>query len=360
MALTQKQSIALQEAINNLNKSVSVNKEVLDIIKSVGNTGAVDIATHNNDLNAHPEFKDLYAKGALIVGAKRFQTDGTTPALARTYTQSNGKNGAGVYETYAFTDGTVNICGTIRFNYVHPASQSGTLSAGQMYAKKYNASTNSYDTTHSFVFNIDNLGNRAAYIGLVNSDSTDQQFRFTFSQFYGKNRTDLGSSAHQWKDCYLQNSPIVSSDRRLKQNFESIPETVFKAWGDVKFQSYKFKEAVSKKGETNARKHIGLVAQDIITAFENRGLSAFDYGIVCYDSWEDQYERVEVSYTPAVFDEQGNVVTPENTVYENRKIKDAGDVYTVRYEEVLALEAAYQRWKLQKIESALANKGIVI
>ena len=128
----------------------------------------------------------------------------------------------------------------------------------------------------------------------------------------------------------------------------------------MNFQVYKFKEAVAKKGEANARKHVGLVAQDIIEAFQAQGLDAFDYGIVCHDSWEDQYQQVEVSHTPAVLDEQGNVVTPENTVYENRKVKDAGDVYTVRYEEALALEAAYQRWKLGKIEAALAAKGITL
>ena len=181
-----------------------------------------------------------------------------------------------------------------------------------------------------------------------------------YGAFLGTRTCDLGSSTYQWKDCYLTNSPIVSSDRRLKQNFESVPEAVFTAWGNVNFQVYKFKEAVAKKGEANARKHIGLVAQDIIEAFQAQGLDAFDYGIVCHDSWEDQYERVEVSHTPEVLDEQGNVVTPENTVYENQLVKPAGDVYTVRYEEALALEAAYQRWKLGKIEQALTAKGITL
>lgn len=45
---------------------------------------------------------------------------------------------------------------------------------------------------------------------------------------------------------------------------------------------------------------------------------------------------------------------------EKRFVKAAGDVYTVRYEEALALEAAYQRWKLSKIEQALSAKGITL
>ena len=37
MALTEDQSAALQTTIGNLNKSIKVNKEVLDIVRSVGN-----------------------------------------------------------------------------------------------------------------------------------------------------------------------------------------------------------------------------------------------------------------------------------------------------------------------------------
>ena len=62
----------------------------------------------------------------------------------------------------------------------------------------------------------------------------------------------------------------------------------------------------------------------------------------------------------AVYDKDGKIVTPEKSHTEKRFVKAAGDVYTVRYEEALALEAAYQRWKLGKIEQALAAKGITL
>lgn len=54
------------------------------------------------------------------------------------------------------------------------------------------------------------------------------------------------------------------------------------------------------------------------------------------------------------------MLVPEKSHVEHRLIKTAGDVYTVRYEEALALEAAYQRWRLKKIEEALAAKGITL
>lgn len=56
MALTADQSEALSTAIENLNQSVEINKQILEVCKSVGNTGVVDIATHNNDKTAHPLF----------------------------------------------------------------------------------------------------------------------------------------------------------------------------------------------------------------------------------------------------------------------------------------------------------------
>lgn len=359
MALNASQSASLQTAIDNLNKSVAVNEEVLNIVKSVGNTGAVDISLHDNNADAHPEFNNVFAKANLFIGSKTFSPDGSVIGSVRCQIQNDGTNGAGVLETYGYTNGNSNFCGTVRFNYVHPASQTGSLSAGQIYARKYNSSTEGYDTTHSLVFAINNLGKRSAYIGIVDTDVT-QQFNFNTAQFYAISTPDLGSSTNQWKDCYLQNSPIVSSDRRLKQNFETVPETVFKAWASVNFQVYKFKEAVAKKGEASARKHVGLVAQDIIEAFEAQGLNAFDYGIVCHDEWEDQYVDEQVIDAEAVYDKDGKIVTPEKSHTEKRFVKAAGDVYTVRYEEALALEAAYQRWKLGKIEQALAAKGITL
>ncbi len=136
-----------------------------------------------------------------------------------------------------------------------------------------------------------------------------------------------------------------------------MPDVVFKAWEKVNFCQYKFKEAVEKKG-AEARLHVGLVAQEILEAFEAQGLDATKYGIVCHGSWEDQYQDVEVGTKPVVLNEKGEVIKPEELIMERQLIKPAGDLWTVRYEEALALEAAYQRWKLQKIEAALAEKGI--
>ena len=357
MALTASQSATLQTAIDNLNKSVAVNEEVLNIVKSIGNTGIVDISLHDNNVDAHPEFNNVFAKTNLFVGAKTFSPDGSVIGSVRAQVQNDGTNGAGVLETYGYTNGNSNFCGTIRFNYVHPASQTGLLSAGQIYARKYNSSTEGYDTTHSLVFTTNNLGKRSAYLGIVDTDVT-QQFNFNTTRFYAISTLDLGSSLYQFKDAYLQNSPIVSSDERLKQDIEEIPEAVFRAWSRVNIKQYRFREAVTTKGDS-ARKHVGVIAQQILAAFEAEGLDATKYGIVCHDEWDDQYVTETITDAEAVL-EKGNVVTPEKTHQEKRFVKAAGDVWTVRYEEALALETAYQRWRLSKIEAALQAKGITL
>ena len=87
-------------------------------------------------------------------------------------------------------------------------------------------------------------------------------------------------------------------------------------------------------------------------AFEAEGLDASRYGLFCHDAWEDEYEDVEVIDEPEVVAEDG-AVTPAKTHIEHRLVTPAGDRYGIRYEEALALECAYQRWRLAQIEARL-------
>lgn len=364
MALTQDQSASLQTAIENLNQSVEVNKQVLEVVKSVGNTGVVDIATHNNDPDAHPYFNSTLIKNSAFIGSKTFnETDKSAISLNALKTGNANEYGNGVIDIYNRNDlSSQKGYGSIRFNNRNVNTQNGTVILGGFSSRTYVDS--GIATTHSFNFQQDSDGKFYILLGVKingNPQSTEsQQVYIREGRITANHAPDLGHSAFQFKDLYLQNSPIVSSDRRLKQDFSSVPEAVFKAWANVNFQVYKFKEAVAKKGEAAARKHVGLVAQDIIEAFEAQGLSAFDYGIVCHDEWDDQYYDEQIIDAEAVLDAEGKVPVPEKSHMEHRLLKTAGDVYTVRYEEALALEAAYQRWRLKKIEEALAAKGITL
>lgn len=361
MALTQAQDALLTEAITNLNRSTEVNKEVLEIVKSVGNTGAVDIATHNTDPDSHPAFNRVLANSNVYVGSPTFEE--STPSsinLARVLTGTSSEFGNGVIDIYnRINTESQSGYGALRFNCREIGSGKNFIH-GSISARSFVSGGTA--TTHSLNFQQDDRG-YFILLGIKEGSNpqaaNSQQIYLRETALSCTRQADLGTSSYQWKDCYLMNSPIVSSDERLKQDIADVPEAVFRAWGRVGFKQYRFKEAVEKKG-ADARLHVGLIAQQILSAFEAEGLDATKYGIVCHDSWDDQYEYETVTDQEAVLDEKGNVVTPEKTHQVKRFVKAAGDVWTVRYEEALALETAYQRWRLSKIEAALAAKGITL
>lgn len=158
-----------------------------------------------------------------------------------------------------------------------------------------------------------------------------------------------GWSNKRWSQVYASTGTIETSDERLKEDIKPIDESVFKAWGKVEFRQFLFKDAVAEKGSA-ARIHIGLIAQQVVAAFASEGLDAMRYGIVCYDKWDAQEaitERFKVVTREETHNEDGSVKEPEEFHYEERILtpaKEAGDCYSIRYEEALALECAYQRW----------------
>lgn len=370
MALTQDQSELLNTAIDSLNKSVEVNKEVLEIVKSVGNTGAVDIGEHNNNLDAHSSgFNNLIVKNNLYVGPNGASaSDESLSGGVNFYCFQSTSQGFlssreslnGCWGNSGATQATASIYAT---GYNQDLSESfANKSVFGIQAQVKFKSGETVETKSTANFRIGFNADSAPVFSLALNNAeyvSAHSYHFEYDRLDSADGSDLGSSTFQWKDCYLQNSPIVSSDERLKQDIEEIPEAVFKAWARVNFKQYRFKEAVASKGD-DARKHVGLIAQHILAAFEAEGLDATVYGIVCHDSWDDQYEYEQVTDAEAVYDKDGKVVTPEKSHTEKRFVKAAGDVWTVRYEEALALETAYQRWRLSKIEAALAAKGITL
>lgn len=81
---------------------------------------------------------------------------------------------------------------------------------------------------------------------------------------------------------------------------------------------------IDASSRISARTHMGLIAQRIQSAFEAHGLNAADYGFFCHDSW---------------------------TANEDH---EAGDAYSLRYEECLCIEAAYQRRRADRLEARIA------
>lgn len=86
----------------------------------------------------------------------------------------------------------------------------------------------------------------------------------------------LGISSNRWSVVYAANGTIQTSDRNKKSNIEKIPDVVLDAWRNVEFKQYKWNDNVDSKI------HFGVIAQDIISEFEKKGLDAINYGLVTY------------------------------------------------------------------------------
>ena len=171
----------------------------------------------------------------------------------------------------------------------------------------------------------------------ISSDNTlrifiegNEAFRLASGGFYPTtdNMKNLGVPSNRWSTVYAGTGTINTSDEREKQQIKPIDDAVLRAWEKIEYCQFKFNDAVNLKGD-GARWHVGLIAQRVKEAFESEGLNAFEYGLLCYDEWAEQPEKI---------DEDG-VVTEAHIQEGNR--------FGIRYEEALAIECAYLRSKIK-------------
>jgi hypothetical protein len=146
---------------------------------------------------------------------------------------------------------------------------------------------------------------------------------------------NLGSLSNRWNTVYAATGTINTSDRDKKDNIGAIPEAVLDAWGKIEYCQFKFKDAIESKG-SEARLHIGVIAQEIYDAFASTpgAPDPFDYGILCYEEWDEVLEEV---------DEEGNILVPA---------APAGKAWAVRPDECLYLESAYMRRELKRLKES--------
>jgi hypothetical protein len=173
------------------------------------------------------------------------------------------------------------------------------------------------------------------------------------------NSLSNGTAALRWSQIYAGTGSINTSDERYKTKKADITDAVLDAWGKVEYQQFRFTDSVSAKGN-DARIHFGVIAQQVKSAFESAGLDPFAYGILCYDEWEDQYETVSAitEVQGATYSEDGEVLDPGVEVVvvpeEHVLVRAAGNIYGIRYEEALILEAALMRRATKRLEDRIA------
>ncbi|MDM2897253.1 tail fiber domain-containing protein [Citrobacter sp. Cpo030] len=180
------------------------------------------------------------------------------------------------------------------------------------------------------------------------------------------NTVTLGLSSHAWSGGFTQTAFTVTSDERHKTeplmlargvldghvtsdaNKMEMPhsDAILDAWAEVDFVQFKYLDRVEEKGEDGARWHFGVIAQRVHEAFERHGLNGFEYGLICYDRWEDSPAQYR-DLTQEEID-SGEYSSIQTKVMVSPEVK-AGDKWGIRYEEALALEAALQRRNYRRL-----------
>ena len=99
------------------------------------------------------------------------------------------------------------------------------------------------------------------------------------------NVMSLGTSGFRWTTVYATTGTINTSDANQKEQIADLTAAELAVAKRIKglFKTFKFKEAVAAKG-ANARKHVGVMAQDVQAAFAAEGLDANEYGLFCSDT----------------------------------------------------------------------------
>jgi len=132
---------------------------------------------------------------------------------------------------------------------------------------------------------------------------------------------DLGTASNTWDNGYINGGSWSGSDRNLKQDIEDLSEAELRVATALKglMKKFRLKDAVVKKGD-EARIHIGVIAQDVKSAFEAEGLDAYRYALLGEDTWWSKQ------------DEEGEwIFKDEETEGFTKHIK-----MSVRYEQLLA------------------------
>lgn len=146
----------------------------------------------------------------------------------------------------------------------------------------------------------------------------------------------IGDAAARIAGGYTTTAFIVLSDERSKTQIGEIPQEVLDAWESVSYRQFKRLNSLERKGD-EARFHLGNIAQDVLAAFEEAGIDPYEYSVLNHNTWDAQ---------DAQFDDDGNVVL---------EAREAGDQYSINYEEAYILEAECNRRKMAKQDALISQ-----
>ncbi len=187
----------------------------------------------------------------------------------------------------------------------------------------------------------------------------EDKYRFTNTAFgpYKDNDVTCGTGSYRVKEFYGVAGAINTSDEREKTPPKEITDKMLDAADEIDIVLFQWLSSIKDKGD-EARWHFGPFAQQIHKAFAKHGINGFEYGLLCYDKWEDQYEDI-------FEDLEGEFGTTRALYTGTVLVQEAGDRWGIRPDQCLwlALAAARRRdsrneAKINEIEKRLTIAGL--
>ena len=152
----------------------------------------------------------------------------------------------------------------------------------------------------------------------------------------------LGTSNHRWTQLFATTATISTSDRNQKNNIQKLDERYIQLFMKLLPVSFKFNDG------TSGRTHIGFISQDVEAAMAEVGLTDLEFAGFCKDQ-----KTVPVQKTTKVkaLNEQTGEEEWQEISYTDDEPVEGEYVYSLRYEEFIALNTAVIQNLLKRVES---------
>lgn len=159
----------------------------------------------------------------------------------------------------------------------------------------------------------------------------------------------LGTGNHRWGQIYSSSASISTSDKNLKKDISEIDEKYLEFFKLLTPVSYKFKDG------TSGRIHVGFISQDVEDAMEACGLTDLEFAGFCKDQ---KTIPVEKKVTVQVENPETGKIEEKEVTYNEDQVVPGEYVYSLRYEEFIALNTAMIQGldeRIEKLEDRLSS-----
>ncbi|ENW9128742.1 TPA: tail fiber domain-containing protein [Escherichia coli] len=172
-----------------------------------------------------------------------------------------------------------------------------------------------------------------------------------------------GTTTAYWNNIYSKNAVTVVSDVNYKDEFSDIPTELIEAVGSVKFQMWKMKDEILRKGSEHARYHFGVVAQQVKDAITKAGLDWKKYGLITYEETSvlvrenesGDFYPIDIESCPIPVNEFGiiKLIEGADEIKEDKhgNLVLTRSIYMMRMDEFEIIRMAYQEKKIADLIS---------